>query len=72
MRLDLNNNFDPLMSKTLCDWSKKDYLKKAEQLHALTREASYFCGKCGRVANTRRVLCRAATFKPKRIAKLVA
>jgi hypothetical protein len=60
------------MSKSLCDWSKKDYLKKAEQLHALTREASYFCGKCGRVANTKSVLCRAAAFQPQKIAKFVA
>jgi hypothetical protein len=60
------------MAKTLCDWSKKDYLKKAEQLHALTRESCYFCGKCGRVANNKKVLCRASVFKVSKIERFVA
>ena len=29
------------MAISLRDWSKKDYAKKAEQLHALTRESCY-------------------------------
>ena len=72
LRLGLSNvNFIP-MAKTLCDWSKKDFEKKAEQLHALTRESCYFCGKCGRVANNKKVLCRATAFKVNKIERFVA
>jgi len=60
------------MAKTLCDWSKKDFVKKAEQLHALTRESCYFCGKCGRVANNKKVLCRATAFRVNQIERFVA
>lgn len=72
LRLDLNNNRSAAMPKTLCDWSRSDYAKKAEQLHALTRESCYFCGKCGRVANTKKVLCRASLFKIDKIERFVA
>lgn len=50
------------MAKTICDWSRKDLEEKAEKLHALTRTPSFYCRKCGRVANTQRVLCKAKKF----------
>ncbi|MDF1811136.1 MAG: hypothetical protein P1V20_02950 [Verrucomicrobiales bacterium] len=50
------------MAKTICDWSKKDLLKHPEKLHALTREACFFCKKCGRVANTKKALCKGEAF----------
>ena len=50
------------MSKTICDWSKKDLEKKAKKLHALTKDACFYCRRCGRVANTRKVLCRVKEF----------
>lgn len=50
------------MSKTICDWSKKELEAKSEKLYALTKDACYFCRKCGRVANTKKVLCKAENF----------
>lgn len=50
------------MAKTICDWSKKDLEKKQEKLARITRNACFFCGKCGRVANTSKVLCKAKPF----------
>ena len=50
------------MGKTICDWSKKDIQKNAEKLLALTTDASFFCKKCGRVANSKKVLCNAVSF----------
>lgn len=46
------------MSRTLCDWSKKDLEKHPEQLLAVVREPTYYCRKCARVANTSKVLCK--------------
>ena len=53
------------MAKTICDWSRKDLLKNPERLHALTRNACFFCKKCGRVANTKKALCKSESFKEK-------
>ena len=50
------------MAKTICDWSRKELAKNPGKLHALTREACFFCAKCGRVANTRKALCKAEGF----------
>ncbi len=46
------------MSKTLCDWSKKDLEKHAAQLAVLVRDPHWYCRKCARVANTSKVLCK--------------
>lgn len=51
------------MSKTICDWSRKDLEKRAGELWELTRGACFFCGKCGRVANTKKVLCKGKSFE---------
>lgn len=51
------------MAKTICDWSRKDLEKNAEKLWKITRDPVYFCGKCGRVANTKKALCKARDFE---------
>ena len=50
------------MAKTICDWSRKDLAKHPKRLQALTRDACFFCRKCGRVANTKKALCKAEGF----------
>ena len=50
------------MAKTLCDWSKTDIKERAEELLAITREPTFFCRKCARVANQPRVLCKPMSF----------
>jgi hypothetical protein len=55
-----------LMGKTICDWSKKDLEKYPEKLFEITQNPSFYCGKCGRVANTKKVLCKAKDFGEKK------
>jgi len=50
------------MAKTICDWSRKDLEKKSAKLWKLTRDPCFYCRKCGRVANTNKVLCKAKDF----------
>jgi len=50
------------MAKTICDWSKKDLEKNGDRLWALTRDPCFYCRKCGRVANRKKVLCKAKAF----------
>jgi hypothetical protein len=56
------------MAETLCDWSKSEVKERAEELHALTRDAAFFCRKCARVANDPQVLCKPYKFE-KRLGK---
>jgi len=56
------------MAETLCDWSKHEIKERAAELFELTRDATFFCRKCARVANNPRVLCKAENFE-KRIQK---
>lgn len=51
------------MGKTICDWSKKDLERRPRVLLELTQNAQFFCRKCGRVANTKKVLCKAKDFE---------
>ena len=60
------------MAKTICDFSKKDLERNPGRLHALTRNACFYCKKCGRVANTKKVLCKAQTFPQAKSIKFVA
>ncbi len=46
------------MSKTLCDWSKRDLERHPEKLAELVREPRFYCRKCARAANTSKVLCK--------------
>jgi len=50
------------MGKTICDWTRKDFEKHPEKLQALTKNACFYCQKCGRVANTKKALCKAEAF----------
>lgn len=58
----LNPELESAVGKTICDWSKKDLEKKSEKLRALTINATHYCRKCGRVANTKKALCKAKSF----------
>jgi len=50
--------------KSLCDWSKSDLKNDAAKLAALVRQADHYCVKCARVANDKRVLCKAKKLPP--------
>ncbi len=52
------------MSKTLCDWSKRDLERHPEKLAELVLEPHFYCRKCARAANTSKVLC-----KPRKLPK---
>lgn len=51
------------MPKTICEFSKKEIENHPSKLFKLTRDPRYYCRKCGRVANTRKVLCKPKDFE---------
>lgn len=53
----------PSMAETLCDWSKSEIKERAEELFELTREPTFYCRKCARVANIPFVLCKPMSFE---------
>jgi hypothetical protein len=50
------------MAKTICDFTKKELEKDPSLLFELTRDPQFYCRKCGRVANTKKALCKAKGF----------
>ena len=46
------------MSKTLCDWSKKDIERHAAELLSIVTPQNYLCFKCARTACDKHYLCR--------------
>lgn len=50
------------MGKTICEWSKKDLEKDNVRLYKITKDATFYCSKCGRVANKKKALCKPAPF----------
>jgi hypothetical protein len=46
------------MGKTLCDWSKKDLEKHADELAKIVRDPRFYCRKCARSAHSSKVLCK--------------
>lgn len=46
------------MSRTLCDWSKKDIHRHADELLEIVSPQNYLCEKCARTACDERYLCR--------------
>ena len=49
----------PKNKKTLCDWRKKDIQENFTELIEMVREPRFVCMKCGRAANSEKVLCKA-------------
>jgi len=50
------------MAKTICDFSRKEIESNPGRLFELIRDPQFYCSKCGRVANTKKVLCKAKDF----------
>lgn len=46
------------MSKTLCDWSKKDIDRRALELLEIVTPQRFICFKCARTACEKHYLCR--------------
>lgn len=46
------------MSKTLCDWSKKDIERHASELLAIVTPQKFICFKCAGTACEKHYLCR--------------
>ena len=46
------------MSKTLCDWSKKDIERRAAELLEIVMPQRFICFKCARTACDQHHLCR--------------
>lgn len=46
------------MSKTLCDWSKKDIERHATELLSIVSPPRWLCFKCARTACGKQYLCR--------------
>lgn len=53
------------MAKTLCDWKKSEIEEQSSKLCALLTRPSYYCLKCARSANNRKVLCKPCAFPAK-------
>jgi hypothetical protein len=53
------------MAETLCDWKKREIMERREELLELTRDPTFFCRKCARVANRPKVLCKPRRFYKK-------
>ena len=47
--------------KALCDWSK-DELANLERVREAVLDPVWLCRKCGRVANRKKLLCKATTL----------
>lgn len=59
------------MAKTICDWKKSDLERHRDKLEALIRNPQFLCMKCGRAANTKKVLCRARPAFRKEVLEVV-
>ncbi|ATD00867.1 hypothetical protein PSPO_b0923 [Pseudoalteromonas spongiae UST010723-006] len=46
------------MSKTLCEWKRKEIEQKLEKLAALVNTPRFVCKKCARCANDKKSLCK--------------
>ncbi|TWT36415.1 hypothetical protein KOR34_13200 [Posidoniimonas corsicana] len=44
--------------KTLCDWSKKDFVSKFDELKTIVGDPKFACVKCGRAACEKKWLCK--------------
>ena len=46
------------MSKTLCDWSKRDLQEHPDRLARIVKDPRFYCRRCARVAHSPKVLCK--------------
>lgn len=53
------------MGKTLCEWSEKDFVKRAGKLAELLNQPTFYCTRCGRSASKSKALC-----KPRKLSRL--
>lgn len=44
--------------KTICKWSPKDIERNIALLGDLVTDPTFFCNKCARCANSKKVLCK--------------
>ncbi|MBE0367536.1 hypothetical protein PAUR_a0908 [Pseudoalteromonas aurantia 208] len=51
------------MSKTLCEWKKKEIESKLTQLTDIVSPSHYLCKKCARTANDKKYLCKGIKLK---------
>jgi len=45
-------------TKTMCKWDKSDIEKGFDEFRKIVASPTYACGKCGRVANNKKALCK--------------
>ena len=46
------------MSKTLCEWKRKEIEQKTEKLAQIICPSNYVCKKCARSASSKKYLCK--------------
>jgi hypothetical protein len=51
------------MSKTLCEWKRKDIESKLSQLAEIVSPSHFICKKCARSANDKKYLCKGTKLK---------
>jgi hypothetical protein len=49
--------------KHLCKWDKDRIENKLDRLMKIVKDPGFVCGRCGRVANDRKWLCRPIALK---------
>ena len=51
------------MSKTLCEWKRKDIESKLSQLSEIVSPSHFICKKCARSASDKKYLCKGTKLK---------
>jgi len=44
----------------ICKWKRDEYGKRLDELRTIVSEPTFYCVKCGRVANKKKWLCKPA------------
>jgi hypothetical protein len=50
----------------MCEWEKKDIAENLADLIAIVRKPRYVCKDCGRVAASKKLLCKAYKIGPRK------
>lgn len=58
----LYNEFYMKKNQSLCDWKRSDIENNQALLQSLVIVPKFFCRKCARVANSKKVLCKPSGF----------